>query len=473
MRLSELITGIDGDYYNVGEVDVTSLEFDSRCVKPGSLFIAMTGERFDGHDFIDDATQNGAVAVVTERRVKTTLPLVVVRDTRLASGRLARTFYGNFDDMSKIGVTGTNGKTTTTFLIHSILKAAGRQPGLIGTVYYRGKAQSKAVRTTPESLDLFKLMHLFAHEGAQAVVMEVSSHALSLKRVEEIMFDVAVFTNLSQDHLDFHKTIDEYRNAKLHIFSLLGDAGTAVFNLDDETSEAIQALHLKKTITYGVRHRGTIRGEIMRNSIDGLTVAMHYKEKKYTIQSQLIGDFNIYNICAACGVGIALGINFETVVHGIEALHSVRGRMERVVGNVFVDYAHTPSAIEHVLKSLRYYTNGRIIIVFGCGGDRDKDKRPKMGALAAELADLTILTADNPRSEAIHDIIRDIEKGIGTDNHVVIENRREAIRFALSSMGQDDIVLIAGKGHEEYQTIGDKTIEFDDAKVVRECFEHL
>lgn len=473
MRLSELLTVIDGDYYNVGEVDVTSLEFDSRCVNPGSLFIAVTGERFDGHNFIDDAKQNGAVAAVTEREVKTTLPHIVVRDTRLAMGKLARKFYGTFDDMSIIGVTGTNGKTTTTFLIHSVLEVAGIRPGLIGTVYYIGKERSKAGRTTPESLDLFKLMHQFRRAGMRAIVMEVSSHALSLKRVEEIKFDAAVFTNFSQDHLDFHKTLDEYRSAKLHIFSLLNDGGTAVFNLDDETSEAIQALHLTKTMTYGVQRRGTIWGEIVRNSIDGLTVTVHYREKNYTINSRLIGDFNIYNICSAFGAGVALGVDPETIVRGIEARHAVRGRMERVVDNVFVDYAHTPSAIEHVLKSLRYYTNGRIIIVFGCGGDRDRDKRPKMGALAAELADLAILTADNPRSESIHDIIRDIENGISTDNHVVIENRREAIHYAISSMGHDDIVLIAGKGHEEYQTIGDKTVEFDDAKVVRECFEHL
>jgi len=473
MRLSELITAIDGSHYNLGEVDVVSLEFDSRRVKPGSLFIAIEGEKFDGHNFVDDATRNGAVAVVTQREVKTKLPQVVVKDTRLAMGKLARGFYGAFDDIDKIGITGTNGKTTTAFLIHSMLRVVGKNPGLIGTIYYIGKSKSKAGRTTPESLDIFRLIHQFQNEGVQAIVMEVSSHALSLKRVEEIKFNVVLFTNFSQDHLDFHKTIDDYRRAKMHIFSLLDDVGFAIFNLDDETSETIRAMNLKKTITYGVKNRGTIWAEIVHDSIDGLTVEVFYKEKKYTISSHLLGGFNIYNILAAFGVGVALGIDAEGIVRGIEELHAVRGRMERVVDNIFVDFAHTPSAIEQALRSLRQYTKGRIIIVFGCGGDRDKDKRPKMGAIASRLADVTILTADNPRSESVKNIIRNIEEGMGNNKHTVIENRREAIQYAISSKRGDDIVLIAGKGHEEYQIIGNKTVEFDDTKVVRECFEHL
>ncbi|MCK4251046.1 UDP-N-acetylmuramoyl-L-alanyl-D-glutamate--2,6-diaminopimelate ligase [candidate division WOR-3 bacterium] len=472
MQLSELVTAIDGESYKMKEIEIKSIEFDSRKVKPGALFIAVKGEEFNGNNFIDNAIKNGAVAVVTQKEKPARLPQIIVQDTRAAMGKLARRFYGDFADVTKIGITGTNGKTTTSFLLHSILENANKKPGLIGTIYYIGKTKVKAERTTPESLDIFKLIDQFRKDGAKAVVMEVSSHALSLKRVDDMRFHIAVFTNLSQDHLDFHRTFENYKAAKMRIFSLLEKDGFAIFNLDDPVSKAIELMDLENRVGYGVENRGDIFAEIIKDSIDGLNVDVIYKEQRYRINSNLIGKFNIYNILAAFATGVAMDINTDIIIRGIEKLKSIRGRMERVVDNIFVDFAHTPSAIEKVLMSLKQYTCGKLIIVFGCGGDRDKEKRPKMGAIASRLADFTIITSDNPRKESPKSIIGDIEKGMNNSYYKVIEDRREAIRYAMSAKKKNDILIVTGKGHEEHQIIGDKRIEFDDAGIIRECFEN-
>lgn len=472
MQLSELVTAIDGESYKMKEIEIKSIEFDSRKVKPGALFIAVKGEEFNGNNFIDNAIKNGAVAVVTQKEKPARLPQIIVQNTRAAMGKLARRFYGDFADVTKIGITGTNGKTTTSFLLHSILENANKKPGLIGTIYYIGKTKVKAERTTPESLDIFKLIDQFRKDGAKAVVMEVSSHALSLKRVDDMRFHIAVFTNLSQDHLDFHRTFENYKAAKMRIFSLLKKGGFAIFNLDDPASKAIELMDLENRVSYGVENRGDIFAEIIKDSINGLNVDVIYKEQRYRINSNLIGKFNVYNILAAFATGVAMDINTDIIIRGIEKLKSIRGRMERVVDNIFVDFAHTPSAIEKVLMSLKQYTCGKLIIVFGCGGDRDKEKRPKMGAIASRLADFTIITSDNPRKESPKSIIGDIEKGMNNSYYKVIEDRREAIRYAMSAKKKNDILIVTGKGHEEHQIIGDKTIEFDDAGIIRECFEN-
>ena len=473
MRLNELFSSIRGEQYNMKETEITSLEFDSRKVKHGALFIALEGEQFDGHDFIYDAIKGGAVAVVTRRKMRIEIPQIVVENTRATMGKLAKRFYGDFDDIHIIGITGTNGKTTTSFLIHSILETAGMHPGLIGTIYYIGKTRAKAERTTPESLGLFGLLDQFKRGGAKAVVMEVSSHALSLERVNEIQFQTVVFTNLSQDHLDFHKTMDDYKAAKMRIFSLLDEDGFAVFNIDDAVSKSIEYMNLKNTITYGLKNRGDVWANIISDSIDGIQAQVIYRDQKYRINSQLIGDFNIYNILAAFAVGIAMGIDIDVVITGLEKLQGVKGRVERVVDNVFVDFAHTPSALENVLKSLRQYAPRKLLVVFGCGGDRDRAKRPKMGAIASRLADFIIITSDNPRSESPAQIMEDIENGITSTHYTIIEDRRAAIRYALALKKEGDILLVAGKGHEEYQMIDDKTLEFSDAEVIRACFESL
>ncbi len=473
MQLDELLCSIESEQYNMRETEVMSLEFDSRKVKQGALFVALSGEQFDGHDFIRDAVKMGAVAVVTEKKMPIEIPQVVVDNTRTTMGRLAKRFYGNFDDIHLIGITGTNGKTTTSFIIRSILETAGMHPGLIGTIYYIGKTRVKAERTTPESLDLFRLLSRFRKEDAKAVVMEVSSHALSLGRVNDLQFQTVIFTNLSQDHLDFHKTMDNYKAAKMRIFSLLDENGVAIFNVDDAMKRSIESMHLKNTITYGLKNRGDIWANIISDSIDGIQAQIVYKNRKYNINSCLIGDFNIYNILAAFAAGVAIGIDTDVIITGIEKLRGVKGRVERVLDNVFVDFAHTPSALENVLKSLRQYVPRKLLVVFGCGGDRDRAKRPKMGAVASQFADFIIITSDNPRSEPPEQIIEDIERGVTTNHYKVLEDRREAIRYALAVKKENDVLLVAGKGHEEYQTIGGKNLEFSDAEVIRECFESL
>ena len=452
------------------DVDIESIEFDSRKISQGSLFIAVKGAKHDGHSYIDDVGKNGAAAVVTQIKTKTELPQVVVHDTRAIMRELAIRFYGDFDDLTKIGITGTNGKTTTAFLIHSILSRAGRNSGLIGTVYYLGKTKRKAGRTTPEILDVLKMLKEFKDDNISSVVMEVSSHALKLKRVEDIRFDAAVFINLSQDHLDFHETMNDYKNSKLHIFSLLKPSGYCVYNNDDEVGREIRTLPIRSKISFGTSKDSDIQARVIDEALTGLRLEIRYADQSYTVRSSLVGAFNLYNILAAFSTCVSLGINTEDIIQGVETLKTVRGRMERVADNVFVDFAHTPSAIENVLRSMRKYVPGRLILVFGCGGDRDRAKRPQMGAIATRLADLAVITSDNPRSESPMKIIDDIKKGVVRDNYKVIADRTDAIRFAINAMEKSDTVIVAGKGHEEYQIINDKKLDFDDAEVARRCF---
>ena len=473
MQLSKLLDGITGERFHMKDVDILTVEFDSRKAQPGTLFIAMKGGKYDGHDFVEAAIEKGAVALVVQRKLVTNIPQLVVSDIRTTLGKIARRFYGNFADMIKVAITGTNGKTTTSFLIHSILEMSGKRTGLIGTIYYIGENRTKAVRTTPESLEIFRMMSEFKEHGVEAVVMEVSSHGLALKRVDEMLFHVAVFTNLSQDHLDFHKTIDHYRESKMRVFSLLEPDGYAVFNVDDPTSEYIRQLGLKQVITYGMKNKSDVQARITEDTIGGLSIDISYCGHTYHVDSQLIGTYNAYNILAAFAVALSLDIDPDTTVQGIAKVKGVKGRMEQVAHNIFIDYAHTPSALENALRSLRHYAKGKLIVVFGCGGDRDKDKRPQMAAAATKLADLAIITSDNPRSESPICIIDDIVKGIVTDRYEIIEDRQSAIKQAIAKKGTDDILLVAGKGHEDYQIIGNRTIKFDDAEVIRECIVNL
>ncbi len=472
MRLSELISGIPMRAYNMEDIEINSIEFDSRKIEPGSVYVAVKGARYDGHDFIRDVEKARAVAVITERRVPTDLPQIVVSNTREIIGKLALRFYGDFAEMTKVGVTGTNGKTTTTFLIHSILAQTGATPGLIGTVCYLGAKKSKATRTTPEILDILKMLREFRNGGIDSLVMEVSSHALKLGRVEGIKFDTAVFTNLSQDHLDFHMTMDDYRKSKLHIFSLLKQDGCAAYNNDEDIRNSVMSMALPRVLSFGQSMGSDVRGRIVEQSLDGLRIEICYKEKMYEVKSPLIGAFNLYNILAAFTAGVALRIEPRNIVEGIEKVKSVSGRMERIVDSIFLDYAHTPAAIENILRSSRKYTTGRLIIVFGCGGDRDRDKRPRMGSIATKLADLTVITTDNPRHERPSKIIGDILQGVTGDNYKVIEDRMAAIEYAVGSRQKDDMVIVAGKGHEEYQVFNDERIDFSDAEVIKRCFEN-
>ena len=468
MRLSELIAGTGGTLHNFQDLEIRGLEFDSRAVAPGTVFIALPGIRTDGHDFITAARERGAVAVITQRVVDTDLPQIVYSDTRAVMARLAKAFYGGAAGINMIGITGTNGKTTTAFLMHAISAAAGRNPALIGTIYYQGQTRQKAGRTTPESLDLFKLFRRYQAEGSRDIVMEVSSHALALQRVDEIRFHVAVFTNLSQDHLDFHRTMDDYRTAKLHLFDLLDPGGWAVYNADDPVSEDIRGRAPDRRIAFGIESPADLTGRITAHSLDGLKMELVFKQDRFMLTSPLVGIYNSYNILAACAAGFALGISRPDIIRGIESLKSVRGRLEKAGPNTFVDFAHTPKALEHVLGTLRLYARGRIIAVFGCGGDRDKGKRPLMGQAVASGADFAVVTSDNPRRESPRAIIQDIEAGMTPSRYEIVEDRREAIARALTLRQPGDIVIVCGKGHEEEQIFKDRTIEFDDVKVVQE-----
>lgn len=468
MRLSELIAGLKCRVYNFKDVHIESLEFDSRKVKPGSLFIALRGSKYNGHNFIKQVEKQGASAIVVQDVVDCYLPQIQFDDTREILGKLAKRFYNKISNLKIIGITGTNGKTTTAFLIYSILKKANYEPGLIGTVYYLGKNKIKAERTTPESMDIFKLLNNFHSDGIKSVVMEVSSHALTLKRVEELTFEVAVFTNLSQDHLDFHKTLAEYKLAKFHLFDLLSKDGFAVFNHDDPAVREVGSFNIKNKLSFGFDHNAMIRGELKSDSISGLRMKIYYQDTSLDIYSKLIGKFNCYNILASFAVGVAMGIDYEAIKVGIESLKGVRGRMEEVVPNIFVDFAHTPGALLNVLSTLRKYTAGKLIVIFGCGGDRDREKRPQMGEIASENADVVIITSDNPRTEKPEKIIHDIVSGIKKNNFIVIKERGNAIKYGIDIKKSEDVLVIAGKGHEEYQIIGDRIIPFDDAMMVRQ-----
>ncbi len=468
MRLSELIMGLKCRIYNFKDVNIESLEFDSRKVRPGSLFIALKGTKYDGHNFVQQAEKHGASAIAVQEMVDSALPQIVFDNTRDALGKLAKNFYRDYSDLRLIGITGTNGKTTTAFLVYSILQKADYEPGLIGTVYYLGRNKIKAERTTPESLDLIKLLHSFRNDGIKSAVMEVSSHALSLKRVEELKFEIAVFTNLSQDHLDFHRTLNEYKLAKFHLFELLTSDGYAIFNQDDPAGKELSGFNIKNKLNFGFESSAMIRGELESDTIAGLKMKIYYQNKKFDISSKLIGKFNCYNILATFAVGVGMGIDYEAIKKGIESLKGVRGRMEEVASNIFVDFAHTPGALLNVLSTLRKYTTGKLIVIFGCGGDRDREKRPQMGKIASENADMVIITSDNPRTEKPEKIIDDITAGIKTNNFKVIDERDKAIKYGIDIKKAGDILLIAGKGHEEYQIIGDKVIPFDDAMIVRQ-----
>ncbi|MGD8978449.1 MAG: UDP-N-acetylmuramoyl-L-alanyl-D-glutamate--2,6-diaminopimelate ligase [candidate division WOR-3 bacterium] len=473
MQLNRVITGITAQQYNMKDVEVSTIEFDSRKVTPGALYVALEGDKYDGHKFIKDVEQAGAVAVITQKKINCGLPQIVVEDSRAILGALAKNFYGHFSELIKVGITGTNGKTTTAFLLHSILSRAGKNPGLIGTVYYQGGTRRKAGHTTPEILDILRLFKEYQDEGITSIVMEVSSHALKLKRVEEIDFDAAVFTNLSQDHLDFHGTMEEYRHAKLHLFSLLKPGGWAVYNNDQAVSAEILKLPLEHRLSFGTTQESDVWAQLVDDSLEGLRLIIHHADAHYEVVSPLVGTYNLYNILAAFTSAIALGVDAESIRRGIKELSAVRGRMERVVDSVFVDFAHTPSALENILQSARKYTRGRLFVVFGCGGDRDRTKRPRMGAISTRLADLTVITSDNPRSESPTHIIEEIKQGVVRENYKAITDRKAAIEYAMRAKDKEDLVIVAGKGHEEYQLVGDQTIEFDDAEVIRECFANL
>lgn len=451
-------------------VRVSDLCYRSGDVRPGALFACIPGGRVDGHDFASEAVERGAAALLVERFLPLEVPQIEVVRVRDALGPIAAAFHGHPSRrLRMVGVTGTNGKTTTTFLLASIFRAEGWTPGVVGTTgVWIGDRPTPFPRTTPEAPDLQRLLAEMVDEGVEAVAMEVSSHGLDQRRVDGTRFEVAVFTNLSQDHLDYHPSMEAYFAAKARLFTpALSER--AVVNHESPEGRRLEGCGLP-TVTYGLGPGADVRAEDVRATAAGIA----FRVGDLEIRSRLRGTFNVENCLAAVAAARLLGIDDETIARGIEALEVVPGRVETVDAGqpflVLVDYAHTPHGLENVLRAARPLANGRVIVVFGCGGDRDRGKRPLMGRAATSLADLAIVTSDNPRSEDPLAIIGEIEVGArqGGGRYVVEPDRREAIARAVREARPGDVVVIAGKGHETYQELADRTIPFDDRVVARE-----
>ena len=494
------ITGLIGPENQM----ISSIHYDSRNVRPGGLFVAIPGHRCDGHAYISEAVEKGAVAVITEKPWSGPALVSVVRveNARLALAAGASVFYKEpYRELCMIGITGTNGKTTTAYLLESILGAAGHNVGVIGTINYRfdGRHLASPV-TTPESVDLMRLLREMVDQGVTHVVLEVSSHALDLHRVAFCEFDVGVFTNLSRDHLDYHKDMERYWQCKrqlcvgrLGVGSKRGRA-TAIINWDDPRGESLYNDVAVPALRFGLSYGSEILAQNARVGIDGVSGTIKTPRGAFDFTSSLVGNHNIYNILAATGVAVAVDVPLETIQKGVAGLDGVPGRLESVPNDlgfsVFVDYAHTPDALENVLGVLKELTSGRLITVFGCGGDRDRDKRPMMGEAAGRLSDLVVLTSDNPRTESPEAILADIIRGITTaqpheyESHelargfespgfVVEPERRKAIALGLGAAARGDTVIIAGKGHETYQIVGETVLPFDDRVESRKALREL
>lgn len=496
MTVAELIAALNGQVEIIeqrGKLDqaIAAVTDDSRAVKPGTLFLAVKGERVDGHDFVRQAIQAGATAVVAQAEVDAGgATLVRVGDSRKAVGLIGSRFNGDpAAGLTMIGVTGTNGKTTTTYLCKALLEQLDRRVGLIGTVAYQiGQETIPASHTTPGALELQALLFKMKHARLDSVVMEVSSHALAMDRTAGCEYDAAVFTNLTQDHLDYHKTMDEYFQAKLKLFTGLGkgkkSGQRAILNMDDPRGDQIKAACLVPVWGYAVQQRADLRAEHVRLSMAGTTFTAATPAGTFVVESRLVGEHNVYNLLGAMGVALHAGATCDQVREAVAQVANVPGRFERVVAGqnftVVVDYAHTEDALLRLLSAAQALRTNRIITVFGCGGDRDRGKRPKMGRAAVEYSDVVVLTSDNPRTEDPMAILKEVEVGVlealkrrsRVEYHLVAD-RRDAIGTAVGLAKPGDIVLIAGKGHEDYQIIGTKKFHFDDREVAREAIQQL
>lgn len=486
MKLGALLSGLpDLELGAQAELEISALTYDSRRVKPGTLFFAIHGEKVDGHQFVAQALEQGAPAIVSEREAPAQLAprWVQVSKIRRALSEAGHNFYNHPDARLKlVGITGTNGKTTTAFLIESIFRAAGIPSGLFGTIEYRlGGRRVPAGNTTPESLDLLTYFDELLKGGARAAVMEVSSHALAQERVWGFRFAAAVFTNLTQDHLDFHKDFESYFAAKRRLFEGLGTPPpqTAVINADDPWGRRLLDLKYPRLLTYGMNSNAEVKVKQFTQGAFGLQATLTTPAGAVEIKSPLLGRPNLMNIMAAVGAAMGLDVDVKSIEAGIASLAFVPGRFERVNAGqpflVLVDYAHTDDALRNVLKTARELTRNRLIVVFGCGGDRDRTKRPLMGEAAGTLSDLAVLTSDNPRSEDPLRIMSDAMVGLQKSGrpYLAVEDREAAIRTALERAHEGDVVVLAGKGHETYQILRDRTISFDDREVARRMLREM
>ena len=488
MQLKALLSKIN-PVQMIGSADreIASLCYDSRRVQKNTLFFALSGAREDGNKYIEEAIERGAVAIVTEQeQAQMRATLVVVRNARQALADLAAEFYGRPSLGLKVaGITGTNGKTTTAFLLKHLCESVQMRAGLIGTIRYEiGDRILPAARTTPESLDLQELLFQIRSAGCRAVAMEVSSHALEQGRARNVEFDTAIFTNLTQDHLDFHQTMEAYFEAKVKLFTGLASQahkkGACVVNLDDRWGQQLLTRLAKETpglpvTTFGMGARADFRASAVRTDVSGTQYHLDAQGKTYLVRLPLIGAFNVYNSLAALAGAASLGVDLRTAVRALADAPSVPGRLQPVPVKrkyrVFVDYAHTDDALTNVMNTLRALNPRRLLVVFGCGGNRDKAKRPLMASAVEQGADWAIVTSDNPRKENPDAIIEEIVTGFRGAQHEIVPDRREAIGRAIALAQPGDIVLIAGKGHETTQEFADQTIPFDDLAIAQAAVE--
>jgi UDP-N-acetylmuramoyl-L-alanyl-D-glutamate--2,6-diaminopimelate ligase len=490
MRLLQLLDAIDQHEQrhhrsgSIPDVEVRGLAYDSRRVESGDLFIALKGLKAQGADFAMDAIGRGAVAVVADEKASgpTPVPWVVVRDARTAMSALAAEFYTHPSrSMSVVGITGTNGKTTTAYLLRAVLEAAGRKCGLIGTVTYSlGDATLPASRTTPEAPDVQRMFRQMVDAGCSACVMEVSSHALALHRVDDTRFAAGVFTNLTRDHLDYHGDMESYFSAKRRLFEMLPRESPGVINVDDPRGEALRKT-LARAVTYAINKPADVTPGPLSLTFRGLAFEARTPKGIVGVDSQLVGRPNVSNILATIATATALDVPTASIERGLAALPGVPGRFEVVSGpqddvTVVIDYAHTDDALKNLLETARPLAPRRVITLFGCGGDRDRTKRPLMGAVAARLSDVLVITSDNPRTEDPARIIEEIKRGLpGSDRATAacftVIDRKEAIEFAIRKAEPGDLVLLVGKGHEKTQTIGSREFPFDETAIARRALE--
>ncbi|WP_019242403.1 MULTISPECIES: UDP-N-acetylmuramoyl-L-alanyl-D-glutamate--2,6-diaminopimelate ligase [Bacillus] len=486
MELHTLLSSLPFYSGNVSQNPIiTSIENDNRQVKPGSLFVCVKGYTVDGHDFAPAAVKSGAAAIVSEKPLDLPVPVIIVKDTTRAMAVLANYFYNQpTQHLKLIGITGTNGKTTTSHLIEKILRDDKQKTGLIGTMYTKiDETIQETKNTTPDSVTLQKTFHKMVEVGVDSAVMEVSSHALELGRVHGCDYDVAVFTNLTQDHLDFHKTMEAYKHAKTLLFSQLGNSfynnkrKFAIINNDDDAASDFIKATAAHVVTYGIDNDADVRAKNIEITSGGTTFTLETTNQTMQVHLKLVGKFSVYNVLAAISTGLCLNIKLEQIISSLEEVQGVAGRFELVNAGqdftVIVDYSHTPDSLENAMRTVNEFAKGDTYVVVGCGGDRDKTKRPIMAKIACDLATYPILTSDNPRTEKPEAILEDMEAGVHGQAHKTIVDRKEAIYWAVQHAKANDVILIAGKGHETYQEVNKVKHHFDDREIASEAIKQF
>ncbi len=460
---------------HIGEdVEVKELRYNSRKVEKGDVFCCVVGTFADGHKYAAQAVEAGAAALVVERQLELDVPQILVENTRVAMAEMAAAYYGNpADEMVMVGITGTNGKTSTSYMLKSIAERMGKKVGLIGTIRNMiGDIIIDTERTTPESVDLQRILRQMKDENVDVVIMEVSSHSLDQKRVHGISYDIGCFTNLTQDHLDYHKTFENYFSAKKLLFA---QCKKAVINLDDSYAADMVAGMDIPVMSVGVREQADITASEIDITTRGVQFDFNYRNVTSRFNVPIPGLFSVFNAISAAGIALSLGWTLDSIKYGLEHMVSVSGRLEPLPTGkneftVLLDYAHTPDALENLLKTVRGFATGRVVTLFGCGGDRDHAKRPIMGEIAGRFSDFAIVTSDNPRSENPMDIIASVEDGVKKSGceYIIIESRRDAIEYALKNAKKNDVIILAGKGHENYQEINGGKQHFDEKEIVSE-----